>query len=113
VKHITTITDNDYVTFGLAARDIKTIAAIFARFPEVSLLYIFGSRAKGNYRPGSDIDLAIMNKGVSPLTVLRIKGELDDSSLPYKITLVNASEIEGSELGDQIKKTGRPFYTRG
>ncbi len=55
--------------FGLTDRDIQTIHDILYKYPEVSLVHIFGSRAKGTSKPGSDIDLAIMNKGTSSNTL--------------------------------------------
>ena len=46
-------------SYGLRPEDVEEIVAVFARFPAVETALIFGSRAKGNYRPGSDVDIAL------------------------------------------------------
>lgn len=98
--------------FGLKERDIGTLIDIFSRFPSVQLVHIFGSRAKGTQKPGSDIDLAIMNDGVSDTTILKIKSELEDSSLPYFVDLVNFPKLKHPEFIDHIDRVGKSFYEK-
>lgn len=98
---------------GLAERDIRTIHAIFRKYPEVSVVHLFGSRAQGTHKKGSDVDLAIMNTGASMETVCRIKGELEESSLPYLIDLVNYPEVKHREFREHIESVGIEFYKKG
>jgi uncharacterized protein len=98
---------------GLADRDIKTIKEIFRKYPEVSVVRLFGSRAAGTYKPGSDVDLAIMNKGASMETVCKIKGELEESSLPFLIDLVNYPDVAHREFKEHIEQVGIEFYKKG
>ena len=98
--------------YGLSERDIRTIYDILAKHPEVLTVYIFGSRAKGNFKSGSDLDLAIMNKGVSYKTLLKLKSDLDDSSLPYKADIVDYNTISNPDLVDHIDRAGILFYQR-
>jgi predicted nucleotidyltransferase len=95
---------------GLSRRDISTMHAIFSKYPEVRRVCLFGSRAKGNHARGSDVDLAIMNEGVSNEAAGRIKGELEESSLPYSVDLLNYPDIEHNELRERIKRVGIDFY---
>jgi predicted nucleotidyltransferase len=99
--------------FGLTERDMKTIRLIFESFPEVKTVHLFGSRAKGNYRLGSDVDLAIMNKGVDSTTLSRLIGEFEESSLPYNIDLVAFTKLSKQEFIDHINRVGIPFYRQG
>jgi len=98
---------------GLTKRDVEIIKDIFNKYPLVTLVYIFGSRAKGTYKPGSDIDLAIMNEGLNPDTLIRLRGEFEESSLPYAIDLVNYPELENKDMQEHINRVGVKFYERG
>ena len=71
---------------------------------------LFGSRAKGNYRLGSDVDLAIMNKGVDVKRLNKLKSNFEESSLPYKVDLVNFTRLEKQEFIEHIQRVGVPFY---
>ena len=45
--------------FGLSAEALKNIKAVFAGDQRIERVRVFGSRALGRQRPGSDVDLAI------------------------------------------------------
>jgi predicted nucleotidyltransferase len=96
--------------FGLTDRDLLTIRGIFNKYSDVRLVYLFGSRAKGNFKPGSDIDLAIMNSDLDPATLRRIVGELEDSSLPYRVDLVAYHAITHPEFQEHIDRVGLVFF---
>lgn len=98
--------------FGITQKDITVLEEIFRKYSSVKLVHIFGSRAKGNFKPTSDIDLAIMNKNVSRDTAYQIKSDFQDSNIPYVIDLVNLEDISNKELIDHIKRVGIPIYSR-
>ena len=98
--------------FGFTDRDIKTLQDIFKKYPDVKNVFIFGSRAKGTYKQGSDIDLAIMNEGVKDMVIGKMKSDFEDSNLPYIVDLVNYHTIKHSELKNHIDKVGVPFYKK-
>ena len=97
---------------GLKERDIQTIKAIFQQYPVVTKVYLFGSRAMGNYKKGSDIDFAIMNEGERETIISKIKGEFEDSSLPYFVDLVNYPGISHTGLREHIERVGIEFYSK-
>ncbi|HEY3875718.1 MAG TPA: nucleotidyltransferase domain-containing protein, partial [Candidatus Kapabacteria bacterium] len=68
--------------FGLSSREREMICDVLDRHREVNEVRIFGSRAKGNFRPNSDIDLALSGN-ISLHTLTAIAGELDELPLPY------------------------------
>ncbi len=96
--------------FGLSQQDIQAICGCFARFPAIRKVIIYGSRAKGNYKPGSDIDLTICDDQFSLADLMRLEVELDDLLLPYKIDLSLKSRITNPELIDHIERIGKVFY---
>ena len=85
---------------------------VFAQFSEVEKAMLYGSRAKGTYRPGSDIDLTLMGPGLNLKTLFRIETELDDLLLPYKIDLSIFDHIDNPGLVDHIRRMGKVFYQR-
>jgi predicted nucleotidyltransferase len=102
----------DQDSFGLSHRDTQTIRNVFIEYPLVTLVYIFGSRAKNTFHSGSDIDLAIMNTGVDHSLFIQIKREFDNSNLPFFIDLVNFPELTHPEFIDHINRVGKIFYKK-
>lgn len=98
--------------FGLSPSALQTIQKILSRYPEVESAMVFGSRAKGNYREGSDIDLALSGPHELNQKLLQLKNEFDESSLPYTVDLVFVPEIKHAELLEHIRRVGQPLYHR-
>ena len=99
--------------FGLNNGAIDRINAIFAAHPLVEQVIVYGSRAKGNFRPGSDIDLIIKGESVTLSELMKIETELDDLLLPYKIDLSLLHKISDADVLDHIRRIGATFYQKG
>ena len=102
--------NNNRNKFGLTERDMKTIQEILIKYPEVREVRLFGSRAKGNYKPGSDIDMAVINEGVSSKTISDLSSEFEESSLPYMVDVVNFPTLRHKEFMEHINNAGIEFY---
>ena len=91
--------------FGLEEKTIKDIIEILKRYKEVESVRIFGSRARGDYKKASDIDIALFGENLTFFINTKIFYEIDDLYLPYKIDLINFNSI-GSEnkIKDNILK---------
>jgi predicted nucleotidyltransferase len=100
------------VNTGLTTRDVKTLFDIFKKYQKVSLVYIFGSRAIGNYKPGSDIDFAIMNTGVDDEVISNIRSDIEESNLPYFADIINYPTLQHKELKEHIDRVGIEFYKK-
>jgi predicted nucleotidyltransferase len=98
------------MNFGLDSITIHRINSVFATFPEIEEAVIFGSRAKGNFKNGSDIDLSLKGADLSTSKLLRINHQLDDLSLPYTIDLNIYHLINDEELINHIERVGTVFY---
>lgn len=98
--------------FGLSERAIKTITDILAKYPEVEQAIIYGSRAKGNYREGSDIDLTFKGQDLTYDIIKCIWGDLDDSDSPYLFDLSIYSQLTNSNFIEHIDRIGKIFYQR-
>ena len=97
--------------FGLDNEDIEKIKVIFKTHPAVESVTVFGSRAMGSYKPGSDIDMVIKGN-VSFSELLTINNELEDIGLLYTFDIQNIANITDRDVLDHISRVGKPFYTR-
>ena len=107
-----TVTQNTEPGFGLDNSVIVKMRNIFAGVPSVEEAIIYGSRAKGDYRPGSDIDLTIKGANVTWQDLQRIERKMDDLLLPYKMDLSLYEQIDNKNLLDHINRVGKVFYTK-
>lgn len=97
--------------YGLKDSVIEKICEVFTRYPQIEKAVLYGSRAKGNYKNGSDIDLTLCGGKDLTLSVLyEIMEEFDDLLLPYKIDLSILSNINDQDLLEHIQRVGVLFY---
>lgn len=98
--------------YGLNKKDIEKIQDLFTKYPEIEKAIIYGSRAKGKHREGSDIDLSLVGEFLDLNTLLRIEHQVDDLLLPYKVDLSLFHKIEDNDLIHHIERVGIIFYTK-
>nr|VFK13721.1 MAG: Predicted nucleotidyltransferase [Candidatus Kentron sp. LPFa] len=96
--------------FGLDETVIDRINGVFTAFPSIEKVMLYGSRAKGNYRPGSDIDLTIIGTGVTEQEILALENRLDDLLLPYTMDLCAFHGIRNPRLVEHIGRVGVVFF---
>ncbi|MDR1787714.1 MAG: nucleotidyltransferase domain-containing protein [Treponema sp.] len=96
---------------GLSDDAIARIRHVFAAYPGVERAVLFGSRAKGNYKPCSDIDIALMGN-ISLGTKWQIENDLDNLLLPQKMDVVLFRYLTSEDLIAHIKRVGKTLYTR-
>jgi len=98
------------VLFGLPLGAVEKIRTVFALHPEVEKVVLYGSRAKGNYKTGSDIDLTMYGDALNQSILLKILDELDELLLPWMIDLSLYQQIDNANLRDHIERVGTVFY---
>lgn len=98
---------------GLSLSTVEKIRAVLARYPQVEQAILYGSRAKGNYKHGSDIDLTLRGGAELTLRVLyRILDDLDELLLPYTIDLSIWNDIGDPDVLAHIRRVGVLFYQK-
>ena len=97
---------------GLTNETVAQIRTAFSRFPEVEEAVLYGSRAKGNFKPGSDIDLTLSGNELNARVLGRIDDELDDLLLPYRFHLSILPRITHTGVIDHIRRVGVVFYEK-
>ena len=98
--------------FGLLQSTTRTIREILAMVPAVEKAVIYGSRAKGKERLGSDIDLTLIGQGLDLDMLGKIATELDESPIPYQVDLSLFDQIDHAGLPDHIERVDKVFYKR-
>jgi uncharacterized protein len=99
--------------FGLPQSSVQRIGFVLSHYPEVDKAIMYGSRAMGNYKNGSDIDLTL--RGGTDLTlnvVYKILDELDELLLPYTIDLSIFNDIDDPDVIEHIQRVGLTFYDK-
>ena len=96
--------------FGLSETVIKELQEVFRHHANIEKVLIFGSRSKGNYRAGSDIDLAVIGKDVNYNQLLDIICEIEDLELLYSVDVLDYQKKKGTPIGDHIDRVGQIFY---
>jgi len=98
--------------YGLKEETVKRINSIFANYEKVEEVVLYGSRAKGNYKSGSDVDLALKGKKLNLKLLNKICLDLDDLLLPYTLDLSIYHHIANPDLIKHIERVGKIFYKR-
>lgn len=96
--------------FGLTQKVIEAINSVFSQYPGIEEVVIYGSRAKGNFREGSDIDLTIKASSLTTSDLLSIENKIDDLMLPYKVDLSLLHQITEPDLFEHISRAGITFF---
>jgi predicted nucleotidyltransferase len=96
---------------GFKPGDLETIVQTLSKFPEIKKAVIFGSRAKGNFQAGSDVDIAVWAISTEPIG--QLSGILNDETLlPYKFDIINYDSINSRELKEHINRAGVEIYLK-
>lgn len=100
------------VRHGLSQKTIDGITGVLARFPGVQEAILFGSRAKGTPKTGSDIDLALVGTNLNLRMVGKIYNALDDLLQPYCFSLVIYDKNTDPEVAAHIRRVGISLFKR-
>lgn len=97
--------------FGLSPSVVDEICGVLKKHKNIEKVLLFGSRAKGNFSEGADIDLAVVGNAefsAEELSVVAL--QLDDLGLLYKIDLLDCATQADTALGEHIRRVGKIFY---
>ena len=98
--------------YGLPDHTVAQICAVLAQYPQVDRAVLYGSRAKGNFKPGSDIDLTLYGADLTQKLCSSMAEALDDLLLPYSIDLSVFADLKHPELEAHIQRVGVVFFER-
>lgn len=98
--------------YGLSDTIIEKICDVLSRHSSVEKAVLYGSRAKGTFKPGSDIDLSLHGATITLNELGDIDSELDDLLLPYTFDLLIFDTLNHAKLREHIERVGKVFYQR-
>jgi len=99
--------------FGLKETVILKLCGAFSGYPQVRKAVLYGSRAKGNYKNGSDIDLTLHGGAdLTPNILYKILSDIDDLLLPYTVDLSIYRTLNDPDFIDHIQRVGVTFYDK-
>ena len=97
--------------FGLSEKTLTMLLDFFVQFPEVEQVKVYGSRAKGNFKRGSDIDLAFYAHTESPLEG-KLRVELEELPIPYLFDITDYYRLDHADLKDHIDRVGQVLFEK-
>lgn len=99
--------------FGLKENEIAQLKYCFSKCKEIRKAIVFGSRAMGNYKNGSDVDIALVGENINHKTITQILNFLEETVMPYEFDLVIFNSIKSEKLIRHIDEFGIEIYSRG
>ena len=97
---------------GLSESAVQRIRDVFRGCPRVERVLLYGSRAEGTFKPGSDIDLSLVGEELGFPDLARLDGELDDLLLPQKFDLNLFHSLEPGAFRERVIQRSVVFYER-
>jgi predicted nucleotidyltransferase len=99
--------------FGISSKSFSLIIETLRQFEDIDSVKIFGSRALGTFKNGSDIDLAVIGKDLQESTAMNLSAELNESlPIPYFVDVVAPQNLTNRNLIDHIERAGVVFYEK-
>jgi predicted nucleotidyltransferase len=97
--------------FGIYPKSYLEILNFFDSCSSIDEVIIYGSRAKGNYREGSDIDITLKGN-ITKEDFSKLWHDLEDSFIPYKFDISIFKELQSQSLIEHIQRVGKTLYKR-
>lgn len=98
--------------YGLAPELLNDLRKIFKHYPDIEKVLLFGSRAKGNFKEGSDIDLAVFGANINSSTFTQIWDQVDRLAIMLKIDILHWDTLQNLALKDKIVAEGVELYVK-
>jgi predicted nucleotidyltransferase len=99
--------------YGITEKSMELLLDTFSKYSQIEEVILFGSRAKGNYKKGSDIDIAIKGKQCSADLALKLQSYINEELLiPYMVDIVDYQSLNHVELKNHIDRVGKSIYHR-
>ena len=99
-------------SIGLTQADLDSLCALFASYGDIESVVLYGSRAKGNFKPFSDLDIVLVGDNLTNSVLNRVIVDIDDLMLPYSFDVSIYSILSNPNLKEHIRRVGIALYSR-
>lgn len=96
--------------YGLKPHIWESIIGCLGKYEHIEEVILYGSRAKGTYKPASDIDLTIKGEKMTAKELRRLENDIDDLLLPWKVDISLFHKLSNQELIDHVERVGNSIY---
>lgn len=96
---------------GLSDQIILALKQLFSQAGSIEQVLLYGSRAKGSFKPYSDIDLAVFGKDLTSREFTALWSGIEDLPIIFKLDLLHWDTLENTELKSRILRDGKLFYS--
>ena len=100
------------MNYGLTIDELSKINEVFSSFDEIVKVILYGSRAKGNFKPSSDIDVTLIGEKLNLKILNEVACLLDDLMLPYTFDSSIFKDISNPDLVEHINRVGKVLYEK-
>lgn len=97
---------------GLTPEIFDKMRAVFQNYTEIDSVVLYGSRAMGNFKKASDIDISLKGSKIDSTLQNKIEFDLDDLMLPYKFDVSHYNSITNPEFLKHINEVGSEIYKK-
>jgi type I restriction enzyme S subunit len=97
---------------GLTDVELSKLHRVFSQYADIEKVVLYGSRAKGNHRPFSDVDISLIGNTFTPSQLYKLSLDVDDLLLPYQFDISIFHTLNNSDLTDHIKRVGITIYQK-
>jgi predicted nucleotidyltransferase len=97
--------------YGIPKEFLEKIIAAIKTNNNIKEIILFGSRAKGNFKTGSDVDIALVSNDISYDEISHIRTNIDELLLPYNVDIIDYNKITNNALKEHILKVGQVIHT--
>ena len=98
--------------YGLKDIELEKLNKVFAANERIERVMLYGSRAKGTYKPFSDVDITLMGDELTHTDLNSIYLAIDDLLLPYQFDISIFKSLSNNDLKEHIKRVGITLYTK-
>lgn len=99
--------------YGLTDNEMQILHDLFAENEKIEQVILYGSRAKGTYKPFSDVDITIVGAGLTRLDIDRLHATLDKSPIPYMFDIFIFDTLKNENLKENVSRCGVVLYKKG
>lgn len=95
---------------GLTVDDLAKLRNLFVKYEHIERVILYGSRAKGNFKPFSDVDITLLGDNLSHAELSQLLVDVDDLLLPYQFDISIFKNLKNADLIDHINRVGVEIY---